>query len=289
MVILFRFLFGAILASFMNVVALRYKDGAFLFAKKNTGGRSECPACHARLHWFELIPLVSFAAQFGRCRTCKARISWQYPLVEIIGGLLVVYVPIRIRDFFFLSSLSPFSEYALSVLWIVLFFFLFVLAVIDMRLYMIPDEINGGVVFLGAVIALIISRYAFPVGSSFVGHYALLAGLQENAWLNRIAGMVFGFVFFGILALISRGRGMGLGDVKLSVALGAVFGWPDIVLLTIIAFILGSVFGVAAIVRKKKNLKSVLPFGPFLAVAALVVFFLGDAIIRGYFKLFPIL
>src|SRR5580704_2783986 len=114
---IFLFIFGLAIGSFLNVVALRYDGEHFLFSNKKLGGRSHCPHCKKTLRWFELIPLVSFAIQGGKCRHCKAPIGWQYPLVELISGIIFVAVPLRFSYVLYLSSHSA-SLVGFSAIWI---------------------------------------------------------------------------------------------------------------------------------------------------------------------------
>jgi prepilin signal peptidase PulO-like enzyme (type II secretory pathway) len=124
------------------------------------------------------------------------------------------------------------------------------------------------------------------MGGSFLGSYAVIFGLRENIWLNHLVGLAVGAAFFGVLILITLGRGMGMGDLKLAAALGVIFGWPDIILIIAVSFIVGSLVSLPALITRKKGMKSFLPFGPFLAIASLVIFFFGPDLMRIYFSLF---
>lgn len=286
MAIVIRFILGAAFGSFVNVIALRYEGNAFLFGNSVIGGRSRCPGCRITLRWFELVPFFSFVVQGGKCRHCGASLSWRYPAVEFLGGLIVAFVPIRIAHYFALAGFSPLAEILLSYFWVMAFFLLFLLALIDMRLYLIPNEVNVLLGAIGIAIGIIMTGYSSPAGFSLLGFHAILAGFVEGVWQNRAVALLFGMLFFGFLTLISRGCGMGLGDVKLAGALGLLLGWPDVVAVTAIAFVIGACAGVFAIGFRKKKIKSLLPFGPFLALAVAMVFFWGDALTRGYFQLF---
>lgn len=286
MAILFRFILGTAFGSFINVVALRYEGDAFLLGRPVIYGRSCCPACRTTLRWFELVPLLSFFLQRGKCRTCGTHISAQYPLVEFLGGLIFAYVPLRIAHFFALSGFSPGAEFLIAYFWVAAFFLLLLLALIDIRLYLIPNEVSFMLAGIGVLIGAVMAGYLSPAGHSLLGFHAILAGFSEGVWVNRVIAILFGVIFFGFLTIASRGRGMGLGDVKLAGALGILIGWPDIVAVTAISFVIGACAGVFAMIFGKKSLKSLLPFGPFLALAVAVVFFLGDAFTRGYFQLF---
>ncbi len=282
------FVIGLALGSFINVVALRYDPDKFILSNKVIGGRSMCPRCRNKLNWFELVPLLSFLFLLGRCRHCKEKISWRYPLIELISGLIFVLVPIFLSSLFKINPLSFnfVTSYMLYVAWVLVFETLLLISLIDIRLKIIPDEANLFLVLLGILIIFLSTHNFGLIEGSYLGSYAALFGLRENIWLNHLVAAGFGAFFFFILFLITLGRGMGLGDLKFAGALGVVFGWPDIILITALSFILGSFFSLPGLIFKKRGLKSFLPFGPFIALAALVVFFFGSDILKFYFQLF---
>jgi len=281
----FLFVFGAAIGSFLNVVILRY-DPRKLLLGKSLLGRSRCPRCGKILRWFELVPLVSFAVQLGRCRTCGVRLSIQYPLVEILSGLIFVLVPIHLKTFYFL--LSTFHFTALSALWVLVFLALLVIFFIDLRLSIIPDETNLFLGLLGILIVFAGQSYFGPSQGSFLGGYSLIFGLRTGVgiWFNHILAALGAGALFAFIIFVTRGRGMGMGDLKLAIPLGLVFGWPDIIIVLGLSFIIGSIFGVGAIALRRKNLKSSVPFGPFLVAASALVFFFGQDMVGLYFKFF---
>ena len=280
--IIFIFFFGAALGSFINVLAVRYDPEHFVFSPSIIGGRSHCPHCKKTLRWFELVPLLSFIFQLGRCRGCARRISFQYPLVEIAAGLICVFVPMRLH-FLFLPSTFYLP---LSILWIAVFLTLLLIVLIDTRLYLIPDEANVFIGVAGFAITAFMALYSHGATGSFLGEYAHLFGFPENAWANHVlAALAAGFLFALIIG-VTRGKGMGMGDLKLVVPLGLAFGWPDIFLVIALGFVIGAIYGIYAIVSRNKNFKSAVPFGPFLALGAALVFFFGYDVIRAYAHLF---
>lgn len=283
------FIFGVAFGSFLNVVALRYEPDKFVFHRDVVGGRSCCPHCGKKLRWYELLPILSFVLQAGRCRSCSARLSLEYPAVEVLAGLLFVFVPRGLDGYFVLSPLSylpPSIYYLFAVLWVAAFLVLLLASLIDFRLRIIPDELSILLILLGAAAAFLTAPYWSEIGASFIKSYSYLFGLRENIWLNHLAAAVLGAAFPGFLFLVSRGRGMGLGDVKLGFALGALFGWPEIILILIFGFVFGSIVGLAAIALRRKTMKSFVSFGPFLAAAAAFVFFWGYEAVDFYFRLF---
>src|SRR5882724_3945692 len=175
---LLLFILGTLIGSFLNVLSLRYDPDKFLIHKNVIGGRSHCPHCKRTLRWYELVPLFSFVFQGGRCRTCHARLTLQYPIVELLAGLLVAFVPGQIAmTFNHFLVLGQDELLALQIVWILAFLSLLLMSAIDFRLRLIPDELNIFIGILG-VIATLVSMHAFgQVDGSFVGHYAALFGV----------------------------------------------------------------------------------------------------------------
>lgn len=314
------FFFGLAIGSFLNVVALRYleadkrgfpKDRSGLTRKKfSIGGRSRCPICRKTLVWYELIPIFSFLIQKRKCRHCGHLISLQYPLVEILTGIIFITVPYYLINFqFFLlrqgyggQSIFQLSNYQLliTIIWLLIFLLFLLLSIIDFRQYIIPDSINLSLAVLGIV--LIISQLSGVSGQmsdvngqwSFFGHYAMLfdfgmlstVNSQWSIVISHIFAALIAMLFFGTIILLTKGKAMGWGDFKLVGPLGLIFGWPDIIMVLFLAFIIGAVFSVVLLIRKKKKMKEAVPFGPFLIAGASLTFFFGYQIIDGYFKLF---
>lgn len=266
-IITLRFLFGLACGSFLNVVALRYEPERFLFALRGLRGRSRCDACARPLRRFELIPLVSFFLSRGRCRTCRARLSLQYPIVEFLAGAVVAVFP------YFFSGLS-------LAIWIAVGFLGILIAAIDVRLMLIPDEASIALAALGVFLA------AFGQTASGLGHYALLVPWSEPTPGNRLLAACVALLFFGAVIFVSRGRGMGLGDLKLAGALGLLLGWPDILFSFLLAFVIGALVSFVLLARGLKGLKGSIPFGPFLIAGAFLTRVFGVTIMDGYFSFF---
>lgn len=278
------FIFGLAIGSFLNVVALRYDGDHFLFNPKRIGGRSHCPHCKKTLRWFELVPVVSFVVQGARCRHCHGKIGWQYPAVELLSGVIFVCVPLRFSSVAYLAAHAS-NLAVLSAIWIVAFEILLLIAYVDVRLSIIPDELNLALAVVGCV-AVCYTAASFGVGDpSFFGPYAAIFGLQANIWINHIFAAAFGAAFFGVIIAATRGKGMGMGDVKLALPLGLLFGWPDILVITMIAFMIGGAFGIWLIASSRRTMKSAVPFGPFLVLASAVAFFAGSGLFAWYFHL----
>ena len=270
------FIFGIAIGSFLNVVALRYDGERFLFSAKKLGGRSRCRKCRRNLRWFELIPIISYAIQGGRCRRCHTVIGWQYPFVEFLSGLIFFIIPIHF-------AASP-QFLALSIIWVVVFEMLLLVAYIDILLGIIPDELNIALAIVGVLATWFLGMTTIGgANQSFFGMFAAIFGLQANIWVNHILAALFGAAFFGAIVAATRGKGMGLGDVKLAFPLGLLFGWPDILVIAMMAFVIGGAFGLALISSGKKTMKSAVPFGPFLVLASTIAFFAGSALFSWYF------
>ena len=286
------FVLGLGFGSFFNVVSIRFNPDQKLFDPKIIGGRSRCPYCRKQLAWYELVPVISFLIQRRRCRSCAGIISAQYPLVELLTGLIFVLVPLNLKNF---NAFSGAGHFVLtSFIWLSIFSLLIVLSITDFRHFIIPDEISIILAVLGIGLMILAGSGspAIPengfVSDSFLGHYALLFGSFGNVWANHAVAAVLAAVFFGLIIVLSRGKAMGWGDFKLAGALGLIFGWPDILAVLAFSFVAGAAFSVFLMANKKKKMKDEVPFGPFLAIGSALTFFLGYNIINAYFKMFGI-
>ncbi|HEX4104214.1 MAG TPA: prepilin peptidase [Candidatus Paceibacterota bacterium] len=273
------FVFGLAIGSFVNVLALRYDGEHFLFDPRVIGGRSHCPHCKHTLRWYELVPVISFVVQRARCRNCGARIGSQYPLVELLSGFIFALVPFSLQG----------APVVLPTLWVIAFEILLLIAYVDIRLRIVPDELNIFLGIAGIFIAVFTVGYFGMANVSLFGAYAGIFGLQNNFWIAHLAGALAGAAFFWLLAFVSpfvfKQEGMGMGDVKLALPLGFLFGWPDILLLYGAAFVIGALAGIAMIIARKKAMKQTLPFAPFLVAGAAIAFFLGTPLVGWYFRI----
>lgn len=253
-------IFGLVIGSFLNVVIYRLK------AKKSVvRGRSFCPHCQKTLKFADLIPLFSFICQKGKCRYCNQKISWQYPLVEFFTALtfLLVYLKFQPLDFFSGGELRfpLFYDLALVICYWLFAALLIIIFAYDLKHYLIPDRI----VWPGAILALLFSF------------------LNPNVdWLQALIGSAIVSGFFALIILLTKGKGMGWGDVKLGLFIGALLGWQVSLLALFIAFVGGSLVGIGLIIAKKKKLKSQVPFGTFLTASAFICMLWGVEIVRWY-------
>jgi leader peptidase (prepilin peptidase)/N-methyltransferase len=238
-------LFGLLIGSFLNVVAWRLPRGESLVKP-----RSKCPGCATQLRAYDNIPVFSWLLLRGRCRGCGEKISARYPVVEAVTAALYVLV-----------VALKWGDVLQVALGLVLVTFLVPIAVIDLDLKIIPNKLTGP----AAVLAL-----------------ALGAVLEPSYLPEQLAAGAGALIFFMLPALIHK-KGMGMGDVKLVAVLGLYLG-RAVAPAIFIALILGVVVGAAIIASKgvSDGRRTKVPFGPFLAVGALVAFFVGDAIVNSY-------
>lgn len=266
------FLFGIVFGSFLNVLSDRLSN------EEGIGGRSHCDSCKKTLQWYELIPLVSFLIQGGKCRTCKSKLSWYYPFSELVTGVVFVYAWTNFPVNFF-NSISPrFSEILLSstnlnveliaikLLFLAIICCGIVMFFADVKYFIIPDAIQ--IVFAVCVVVMI----GIVTQSPFVVGYRIVAGLAV-------------MVPMLLLYLITKGRGLGFGDVKLAFNIGLLLNMSFGFIALYIAFILGAVIGVFFLVLKKKGLRSKVPFGPYLLAGMFGVIFFFEQVSR-YFMLY---
>ncbi|MDO8260776.1 MAG: prepilin peptidase [Candidatus Magasanikbacteria bacterium] len=262
-IILF-FIFGLIVGSFLSVVISRLETGESIFI-----GRSKCPGCKKKIKSYDLVPLLSFMVLKGRCRHCEKKISLFYPLVELATGALFALLYWRFADVFAGLNLYLFLGLHLLILaaLIVVFFY-------DWFYYIIPDKVLIPVGLVVLVVAVINVLFAKQSGLDFF--------IYSPNILNLVLGLIIGGGFFLFLVLISREKWMGWGDVKLGAFLGLFLGYPSILVALFFAFILGSIASVVLVLLKKKKMKDIIPFGPFLVLGGLIALFAGRFIVNWY-------
>lgn len=282
------FILGLCIGSFVNVLLIRYdskKDRFFSFSR--TRGRSHCMSCKKILKWYELIPLFSFIIQGGKCRSCKNNISLQYPIVEFFSGLIFVFVPfILTRLFPFMGVFQEWIFVVSSILWIFVLLAMLCAFWIDVKYYIIPNALNMSITVAGIGWVLILSisgLFKNMYFGSFLRQYTELFPSFNMVWKNHLLGFFVGATFFFLIVYLSKGTAMGMGDVKLIGALGLLFGWPDIVVIMSLAFIIGALYSLILMSIKKKGFKDKVPFGPFIVLGALLVFFYGAGLLNLYF------
>ena len=281
---LFIFILGASVGSFLNCAIYRMElqesmqeDGP---QKKSSGflqGRSFCPHCRHTLSWQDLIPLLSFIFLRGKCRYCQKPISFQYPAVEISTAaifLLITNYQLPITNFY---------EFTTLCFLLLVSCFLIVIFVYDLKHYIIPDK----VVYPAIVIALLYRLFEFWSLSHWdlFGNWKLEIGNLEPL-ISAMLSALGAAGFFLLIVLISRGRWMGVGDIKLAFLMGLVLGWPNILTALFSAFLIGAIIGIGLMILGKKGLKSEVPFGPFLVTGTFLALFWGREIVNFYVENF---
>jgi leader peptidase (prepilin peptidase)/N-methyltransferase len=239
---------GAVLGSFLNVVAYRLPRGESL-----SRPRSRCPRCETPIRPYDNVPVLSWLALRGRCRSCRGAIPWRYPLVEAMTGLLCALVVLD----------KGLDEDALLGLALVLL--LIPVTLIDLDHRIIPNRL----MLIGAVAAPALVLYAQP------------DAIAEHLIAAAAAGGFF------LLAVLAYPRGMGMGDVKLAAVLGLFLG-RDVGPALFVALVSGTLIGAVVIARKgaREGRKTAVPFGPFLALGGVVALFAGDAMVDWYLATF---
>jgi len=235
--------FGLILGSFLNALSFRYKSG------KTMWGRSACMTCNKELKAHDLIPVLSYLYLRGRCRMCKAKMSVQYPVVELIAALLTVLC--------YMVTSDP----VLFTLSLAFFQILLFICIYDLRHTIIPDAFA----YAASGIALIFALAKVNYSVALLDPYALIAG--------PLLALPIAAIWY-----LSRGKAMGLGDAKLFLAVGWFLGLFAGIAAFVFSFWIGAVVGVFLLLvsrgkRSRYKMKSEIPFGPFIALACALVYF----------------
>lgn len=239
------FIVGLFIGSFLNVCISRIPEGESVIFP-----RSHCPGCGRCLTAAELLPVISYLVQRGKCRGCGGEVSWRYPAVELLTAGVFVLLFTRF------TGVGFYLQAFLYSVMIVIFF-------IDLDRQIIPNRL----VILLLVFALVVQVFwpVQPWGTALIG------------------GLLGGGVFLG-LALVSRG-GMGGGDIKLVTVLGFWFGWVNLLLMMFLAFFVGGLVGSVLLLTGLKKRKEGIAFGPFLVLASFVVSMWGRPLLDWYFRI----
>jgi prepilin signal peptidase PulO-like enzyme (type II secretory pathway) len=247
-------LVGLFVGSFLDVVVNRLHAG-----RDFVQGRSECDHCKRELRWFELIPVASWVLQGGRCRHCHKRLRWEYPAVELITAVL-----------FGLSTAAfefhTYGDIGVFLLWLYVLGSMIVLAVYDVKWYLLPDKV---------LLPLIAPAAAIIIGEALTQR-SLMVALGPV-----LAALLFGGAFYS-LAAVSKGKWMGGGDIKLAFVMGLLLGLQRTSLAMLVAFNSAAIVGVALLLAHRKRSRDVIPFGPFLIGGTIVAYLWGDQIIAWY-------
>ena len=243
-------MYGAIVGSFLNVVILRLPTGE----RSLVTPPSQCPQCKTRIKWYDNIPILSFICLLGKCRYCKTKISFQYPLVEFCTALM---------------SVALYTKFGLSFEYF--FYFLFICALItiifiDISHQIIPDKISLPGILIG-----------------FAGSFFC----SEVTWQQSGLGILLGGgVLYAIAEgyyLLAKRDGMGGGDIKLLAMIGGFLGWQSLLFVIFASSLSGSVVGIIAMLKQGKGGKTRIPFGPFLSLAAICFLFFKKEIFTWWY------
>jgi len=295
------FLVGMILGSLVKALTDRS------LRNKTFWGRSYCPKCRHKLAWYDLFPIFSYLILRGKCRYCHKQIGIEYLLVEVGMGILIAFLFLQSFDnfkFLIFNLNSNFKFQILNSLFELLFktFFITVLAILfltDLKKMFIPDRVVIPAIWIGAssllVITLLRIGYFYyglsqtPVGQKLLPPYSdyfqrhALAAFQPFFGGILTALLIGGF--FMSLIIITRGKGMGGGDVKLGAFMGVMLGFPQAIFALVISFLTGAVFSIGLIIFGKKHFGQTIPFGPFLVLGSLIALFWGDKVLGWYLHL----
>ena len=257
----FIFLLGASIGSFLNVLIDRLPQD------RKITGRSVCDYCQHQLSWYDLIPIFSFFLLKGYCRYCRKKISFQYLLVEILTGLMFIFV--------FLTYVKNIQEIYIWQNWLVIlslwgiFSCFIVIFFSDVKYHLISDYILWAL-------------FGFSFFLKFSYHSTeILKQFQIDIFSSLIVAFPIWLIYF-----LSKEKAMGLGDVYLAAILGFLLGWQKGFLALYISFVLGGITGFFLILFGRKKLKSKIAFGPFLVVGAFLMLFFGEGILQWVMRIY---
>ncbi|MBE2886827.1 prepilin peptidase [Geobacter anodireducens] len=248
---IFSFVLGAVVGSFLNVCIYRLPTGESVVFPP-----SRCTSCGTRIRPWDNIPLLSWLILRGSCRACGAKISARYPLVELINGLLCLALFLKFGPTLTFAALFVFCSALVAITFI------------DLDHQIIPDVISLPGIVLG---------------------FALSFVLPWLGWLNSLIGIVAGggslLLVAWLYERLTGKEGMGGGDIKLLAMMGAFLGWRAVPFIIFASSLVGSIIGLTVMMLQKKDSKLAIPFGPFLALGALLYIFFGKAIILWYLSI----
>jgi len=245
---LYAFLFGLCIGSFLNVCIYRIPADLSIVRPA-----SACPACGTTIRWYDNIPVISYLLLRGRCRTCKNSISARYPMVELLCGLFALAVVLR------------FGWHLQSLIYFLFIAALLVITFIDIDHRIIPD---------------VISLPGIPIG------FAASFLLPQVTWQASLLGIVIGggslYAVAWSYRLLTGKDGMGGGDIKLLAMIGAFIGWQGVLFTIMASSFAGTIVGLIVMIKQRKGMKLAVPFGPFLAIGAILYIFWGPQLIHWY-------
>lgn len=241
------FIYGIVIGSFLNVCIYRIPKEESIIVTS-----SHCTCCLSKIKFYDLIPLVSYIILRGKCRNCGNKISIKYPVIELITGILYLLV---------------YEVYGLSFIsfkYIIMISFLIVISMIDYETQDVYIITTYPCIFIGILLS-VGGRYYF----------------NENI-SNDLLGLLVSVISIGFIVLITKGKGMGAGDIEIAAICGIYLGLQNFVVTLFLAFIIGAIYGVVLIILKSRKRKEPIAFGPFLFLGALIALFYGGKIIELY-------
>lgn len=248
------FLLGLCIGSFLNVCIFRLPEGRSIVRPASACGR-----CGTAIRWFDNIPVISYIILRGRCRACGTSFSMRYPLIELLTGCCAWVVWHR------------FGWHAQSLVYFIFIAALLTITFIDIDHRIIPD---------------VISLPGIPIG------FALSFLLPQLTWIASLMGILIGggslFTVAWCYQLITGNEGMGGGDIKLLAMIGAFIGWKGVLFTIMASSLFGTLVGIAVMMRTRQGMKLAVPFGPFLALGAVVYLFFGPQLIYWYLNGFSL-
>lgn len=248
--LILSFIIGSAVGSFLNVLMDRIISGGTIL------GRSYCDHCKSPLSPFDLVPIISFIGLGAKCRYCKKRISWQYPIVEAICAFLFALA-------FYVLSQAGILSFAYLIFWFFLISILIIVAVIDFKFSLIPTTF----VFFASLVALI---------------FIYITRTPANFIENVLAAFASA-LFFLLIVVLTRGRGMGQGDIVLAFLMGIVLGFAGTFAALFLGFTSGAAVAIFLLLTGRKKLGQTVPFAPFLVFGFLTSLFWGKQLIDFYF------
>ena len=247
MLTVFFFLFGAAIGSFLNVVIYRLPEG-----KSLVWPGSHCPQCGEKIRWFDNIPILSYIILQGKCRDCGNEISIRYLVVESITAVVYLYAYLHYGISLELLTFLVFTSLLIPI------------SFIDFSTMLIPDSLS----ISGIIIGLLLSMFR---------------GIIVVSCIGAAVGAIYILIIIHIGKAVYKKDVMGYGDIKLAAMIGAFVGWDSFLLTILFSSLFGSLFGLVQIKRGKSSMKSLIPYGPFLAIGGFITFLFGKWIIVRFF------
>ena len=296
---IFIFGLGLCIGSFLNCVIYRLPDESPANAGHSDGpvkmreallsgrqslikklrGRSFCPNCKHTLSWTDLVPVFSFMFFKAKCRYCRKKISWQYPAVELATG--AIFLLILNFKFQILNEIQILNFINLAF-WFYVASSLIIIFVYDLKHYIIPDKVLFPAIGITAVYRI----FEFGILDFENLNLFRISDFGFRIFGGYLLAAIIASGFFLVIFLISKGRWMGFGDVKLVVLMGLLLGVNNVLAALFLAFFFGAIISIILIVLREKKLKSEIPFGPFLIIGTFMAMFWGQQIISWYFNMF---